>query len=115
VKRLQEFGDKIEKLTGTPLATIKGEGREFTIDLQDYQQINQVILQEEISMGERIREYRVEGLTSNGWTILCEGESVGHKRIQTFEPTSVIGVRWVINECIAIPQIKNFSVFNVDM
>ncbi len=115
VKRLQEFGNKIDELTDTPLATIKGVGEDFTLNLKDKQQINQVILQEEISKGERIRKYSIEGLTSNGWTILCEGESVGHKRIQTFDSTAVSTVRLVIDESIATPQIKSFGVFNVDL
>ena len=115
VKRLQEFGDKIEDLTDTPLATTKGVGEEFTLHLKEKQQINQVVLQEEISMGERIRKYSIEGLTANGWTMLCEGESVGHKRIQTFDSTAVSTVRLVIDESIATPQIKSFGVFNVDL
>ncbi len=115
VKRLQEFGNKIDELTDTPLATIKGVGEDFTLNLKDKQQINQVVLQEEISKGERIRKYSIEGLTSNGWTILCEGESVGHKRIQTFDSTAVSKVRLVINKSIATPQIKSFGVFNVDI
>ena len=115
VKRLKEFGNKIDELTGTPLATIKGVDEEFTLNLKEKQEINQVILQEEISMGERIREYSIEGLTSQGWITLCEGESVGHKRIQTFESIAVSKVRFVVNKSIAAPQINNFSVFNVDM
>ena len=115
VKRLKELGNKIEELTGTPLATTKGVGKNITIKLKGQQLVNQVILQEEISKGERIRKYKVEGLTSRGWKTLCEGESVGHKRIQTFEPTLVSKVRLVINESVATPQIRNFSVFNVEL
>ena len=115
VKRLQEFGNKIEALTGTPLAATKGVGKTITFKLKGQQLVNQVILQEEISKGERIRKYKVEGLTSRGWKTLCEGESVGHKRIQIFNPTRVNKLRLVINESIATPQIRNFSVFNVEL
>ena len=113
VKRLKEFGDKIQELTGTPIATTKGIGKQINLKMNGNQLIDQVILQEEISKGERIRKYKVEGLTSRGWMTLCEGESVGHKRIQTFEPIHVSKVRLVVNESIAAPQIRSFGVFNV--
>lgn len=115
VKRLQELGNKIEELTGTPLATTKGVGKTMALKLKGKQEVNQVILQEEISKGERIRKYKVEGLTSRGWATLCEGKSVGHKRIQTFESTVVSKVRLVVNESIAIPQIRSFGAFNVNL
>ncbi len=115
VKRLQELGEKIKELTGTPLASTKGVGEKITLNLNGKQLINQVIFQEEISKGERIRKYKVEGFTTKGWATLCEGESVGHKRIQTFEPTLVNKVRLIVNESIATPQIRSFGVFNVDM
>ena len=102
-------------MTGTPLFSTKGIGKEFTIKLKSKQLVNQIIVQEEISKGERIRKYKIEGLTSQGWKTLCEGESVGHKRIQTFEPTNVSKVRLVINESVATPQIRNFRVFNVEL
>ena len=114
VKRLKEFGAKIEELTGTPLGTTKGIGKSLTLKLKGKQEVNQIILQEEISKGERIRKYKVEGLTSRGWTTLCEGESVGHKRIQNFKPTVVSKVRLVVNESIATPQIRSFGAFNID-
>ena len=66
VKRLQELGNRIEELTGTPLATTKGVGKKMTLKLKGKQEVNQVILQEEISKGERIRKYKVEGLTTRG-------------------------------------------------
>ena len=113
VKRLQELGNKIEEINSNPLAVTKGVGKKHILKLESNEVINQVILQEEIVKGERIRKYRVEGLTSNGWTTLCEGKSVGHKRIQTFNPTNVSKVKLIINESVATPQIRNFAVFNI--
>jgi len=40
---------------------------------------------------------------------------VGHKRIQTFEPVEVSCVRLTIGQQIDVSQIRNFSIFNVNL
>lgn len=114
VRRLREFGDKITELMAHPLQSISGTGNGLELKLDKAQPINQVIIQEDIAKGERVRAYRVEGLTSKGWRTLCDGESIGHKRIQTFEPVTVSRVRLIINKEAGMPQIANFSVYNID-
>lgn len=111
VKRLKEFGEKIQELTSNPLKETSGEGAKLTIKLKEKTVINQIIIQEDITQGERIREYHVQGLTEKGWVPLCNGESVGHKRIQTFEDTEVSQIRLVVDKAIDIPQIRTFSVY----
>jgi len=73
--------------------------------------VNQVIIQEEISNAERIRTYVTQELTASGRKTLCEGESMGHKRIQTFKSSPVSCICLLINESIEVFQIKNFSVY----
>jgi len=111
VQRLKEFGDKIDDLIAHPLKSVAGTGKKLEINLGKLRPINQVVIQEEISNGERVRAYLVQGLTAGGWKTLCEGESIGHKRIQTFESSQVSRIRLLINESIDVPQIKNFSVY----
>lgn len=114
VQRLKEFGDKISELVAHPIQSISGTGNSIELKLDKPQPVNQIILQEDITKGERIRDYHVEGLTPHGWKTLCHGESVGHKRIQTFSPVTVGKIRFVINKQVDIPQIINFSVYNID-
>ena len=115
VQRLEAFGARIDQLTGHPLASTSGTGDKITLKgLDGRQTVNQVIIQEDIAKGERVRRYTVQGLTSGGWVTLCEGESIGHKRIQTFAPTPVSKVRLLINASVAIPQIRNFSIYHID-
>ncbi len=79
------------------------------------QSINQILIMEDISLGERIRTYEVEGLTAGDqWTKLCDGQSVGHKRIQKFNRTEVAKIRLRTTSSIAEPQIRKIEVFNVD-
>lgn len=115
VKRLEEFGAKIQEVTAYPLKSTQGIGSKVNLKLDKRQTVNQIIIQEEIAKGERIRKYKVEGLTKKGWKTLCDGESVGHKRIQTFDPVEVSRVRLVVEKQIDFPQIRNFSVYNVNL
>lgn len=111
VKRLQEFGKKVKELTANPIKSVNGKGKKIYLKLKKKQSVKQVIIQEDITKGERIRKYRVEGLTNNGWKTLCDGQSVGYKRIQTFVPTTISKLRLIVEESINTPQISNLSVF----
>lgn len=111
VQRLKAFGNRIQQLTAYPVASAKNNEREIILPSKKI--INQVILQEDISKGERIRKYKIEGFDGKKWITLCQGQSVGHKRIQKFNSIKVNRIRWVIEEEIASPVILNFSVYNV--
>ncbi len=115
VKGLEEFGARVEELTAHPLKSTAGTGKIINLSLDKCQFANQIIVQENIAKGERIRKYKVEGLTRRGWKTLCEGESVGYKRIQAFEPVEVSRARLTIEQQIDVPQIRNFSIFNVNL
>jgi hypothetical protein len=76
--------------------------------------VNQVSISENISEGQRVRVYKVEGFVpGEGWKILCSGTSVGHKRIQMFEPAVVSKVRFTATKTAAMPVIREFAVWNV--
>ena len=69
---------------------------------------------EDIIHGERIREYVVEGLLGAGnWVPLCDGTSVGHKRIQQFESVTVADVRLRVTQSVAEPRVRDFAVYDV--
>lgn len=44
---------------------------------------------------------------------LSAGESVGHKRIEKFELVEASALRFTVLGSIALPDIINFSAFNV--
>ncbi|HRO45746.1 alpha-L-fucosidase [Agriterribacter sp.] len=114
VKRLQEWGNEIRRRFSNPLAKTSGKGNRITLQLYGTKKINHIIIQEDIRQGERIREYRVEAFIKNKWKTICDGQSIGHKRIQQFEPTECTKIRLVVVKATAEPIIKSFSVFWVD-
>jgi alpha-L-fucosidase len=114
VKRLKDWGDEIKRRFSNPLAAISGKGNQLKISLKDNQEINHIILQENIAMGERVRKFVLEGKTQNGWQPIFEGSCIGHKFIHRFDDMEVSEVRLNILESKGEPQIKSFQVFNVN-
>ena len=109
--RLEEFGLRIKSLYTHPDATISGRGSEFVLKVDKSKPVDRCIISEDISGGERIRKYRIEARTPEGWREICRGESVGHKRIESFPAICASGMRLVIEQDIDTPMLKEFSVF----
>ena len=86
MKRYREFGAEVQRRFGKSLAETSGKGTTVELALARPDWIDHVILMEQISEGERVRKYIVEGLVNDQWQELCKGSSIGHKRIQRFAP-----------------------------
>lgn len=111
-ERLKEWGQAIDKRFGHPLRTIEGStGRNIVIQLDKEQLVTHVIIQEDITEGERIRDYRIEVRNSGRWKEMAAGSAVGHKRIQQFDPVRASSIRLHIVEADGEPQVKKFAVF----
>ena len=63
--------------------------------------------------GEPIRKYTVEARVGGEWKRVCEGESIGHKRIQYFDDVDCTKIRLSIEESTTESQIKNFAIYYV--
>lgn len=112
MRRYSEFGRELRRRFSTPLALTAGRGDTVELKLARPQPVSQIVVMEEITRGERVRAYTVEGLTAGGaWTALCEGTSVGHKRIQTFARTEVAALRFRATAAVAEPHIRQFAAF----
>jgi len=113
VQRLKEFGDAIKQRFSDPIATTEGAGEKIILKVPKRQKINQVVLMEDISKGERVRKFVLEGKTSSGWQTIFEGSCIGHKFIHLFDDIEVSAVRLKISESKGTPQILSLQVFEV--
>lgn len=114
MERYIEFGREIQRRFSQPMARTDGAGETIELSLDAPTDINHVIIMEDIAQGERIRTYVVEGLGADRtWRPLCEGESVGHKRIQSFETKSLQAIRLRVTTSVAEPLIRELAVYNV--
>ena len=113
IRELAKFGDEIKRRFEKPVGKTTGVGHELTLKLGRLQKIDHVVIQEQLEHGERIRSYTVEGMNSgNNWEKLCDGTSIGHKRIQQFDPRRLSAVRLKIDQAKATPVIRNLAVYH---
>ena len=114
VQRLKEFGDEINRSFKTPLKSVSNLDAKIEIKFNQPSEINHVIIQEDISLGEAIRSYEIQGFTNGKWQKITSGTSIGHKRIEQFETITVKKIRLKILKSDRKPLIKKLSVFNID-
>jgi alpha-L-fucosidase len=106
------FGREIRRRFGKPLAEARGNGNVVDLRLRQPARIDHLHIMEDIREGERIRRYKVEGLTGpEQWTTLGVGESVGHKRIHRLAPMEVAVVRLRVEKAVAEPRVRSLAVF----
>jgi alpha-L-fucosidase len=114
MKRYQEFGNEIKRRFGEPVAEIKSrKGKNIVLKLDKPARINHTILMEDYREGERIREYKIEGLSEGKWFNLTDGISVGRKKIDYFRDIEVEQIKLTVNKAAAEPLIRSFSAYYV--
>ncbi len=99
VKRLKEFADYRNRAFADNLVTdgqvlwtaAGGESREYT--LKEGSTVNLIVLQEDLSKGQRVEEFEVEGLVDGQWQSLGKGTTVGYKRILRIPETNATQLR----------------------
>jgi alpha-L-fucosidase len=97
--RLQEFAGYLRETFENNLVlggdaqwdAASGDEREWK--LAGLSRANVIMLQEDLSRGQRVESFTVEGLTANGWTTLCEGTTVGQKRLLRIPETEISSLR----------------------
>lgn len=113
MKRYKEFGDEIRRRFGKSVAETDGRGELVELDFGKPIRIDHVITMENIVEGERVRAYVVEGLAGGQWKELCRGASIGHKKIDRFDPTEVSKIRWRCLKSVAEPRIRKLAAYSV--
>jgi alpha-L-fucosidase len=108
------FGKELTRRFGHPRGVARGTGPSLILRLDRPARIDTAAIQEEISKGERIRAYRIEGEIDGSWVTLAEGSAIGHKRIQPVDPQTVSALRLLITKSAATPLIRSFAAFNTE-
>ena len=104
------FGEEIDRRFGTPIAVAQEKkGNEIFLDLAGQRRINHLVTMEDYRHGQRIRAYTVEGYNKGKWVKLCEGQSVGRKKIDYFPEIDVSKVRLIIDKAVKEPLIRSMS------
>jgi len=112
-KRAAEFGAEIRRRFGQSIAEGRGEGGEIELPLDAPARVDHVITMEDIALGERIREYVIEGHSDGRWSELARGTAVGHKRIDYFAPRTVSRLRFRALRAVGPPALRRFAAYQV--
>ncbi len=112
----KRFGDEVRGRFSQPVAKVSGRGSTLTLNLPTGSRFDTIVLQEDTTYGERIRAYKLEGLSAGKWTALGEGSAVGHKRIQpvtpAVPPARIEAVRLSVTESAAPPVVRSLAAFD---
>jgi len=111
LKRGAEFGAEIRRRFGKSLAETKGQGNVVELELGKPTTVNHLITMEDITQGERVREYVLEGLAEGKWQKLCQGTAIGHKKIDRITPVQIAKIRLRVIKSAALPQIRKLAVY----
>jgi alpha-L-fucosidase len=110
--RLAAFGERLRTLFGRDLAAGRriawrrtGERTAVAeVDLGRTASVSIVRLEEEIARGQAVARYTISGSDGGEWRTLARGTTIGHARLDRFEPATVRRLRVAIEEAIQPPE-----------
>lgn len=134
VKRLKEFKDYLSKAfshnillhaqTATRGASAAVDGNLLTAwDLPDVSgsavfnlkkttHFNTLMLQEDITRGQRVEEFNVEIFTNGAWHTIARSTTIGYKKLLRFPGVSSSKIRLSITGARDVPHIATFALYN---
>jgi hypothetical protein len=113
VARTAKFGAEIRRRFGKPIVETHGCGNVVIMTFDTTTAVDHVITMEDISQGERVREYVLEGERDGRWIEITRGTAIGHKKIDLFPPTEVTKIRINVSRSVGDPIISSFAAYRV--
>lgn len=117
VARLKEFGEYIEKTFSKdytsrwarPWTAKPGERKEYA--LNKGATVNTIMLQEDISRGQRVEAFTVDVRVNGEWKTIAKGSTIGYKRLLRFPDVEADAIRVTIDECRSVANISRVGAF----
>ena len=110
VARLAEFKQWIDANFSHNLAS---DPQNLEVDIEPGKSVNTVVLGEDISKGQHVEAFTVEGLVDGSWQPLCHGTTIGNKRIITFHDAKPEKLRLKIDSCRGRANIDLFEAYSI--
>jgi len=116
IETLKKFGENLNDFFSSPIASISSgdqwqEGYVLELNLDREETIAHIIIEEQISAGQKIQEYVIQINNGNQWETVVQGLTVGRKKIDQFPNIKTKAIRLKIIKTLPLPQIKLFSIF----
>ncbi|MCP3915957.1 MAG: hypothetical protein GY711_10415 [bacterium] len=111
VGRLAEFGAEIRRQFGRPIARTDSadgwaEGPALELELGSGHSVSCVVIEEDLSQGQRVVSYSIEARVDGRWLTATQGSSIGRRRIARFEPVRTEHLRLLITGAAGVPVIR---------
>jgi alpha-L-fucosidase len=84
---------------------------DIIIDLGTETEVNRVVLQEYIKLGQRVQEFKVAAYKDGKWDPVLEGTTIGHKVIRKFPVIKTSKIKIIISKSKACPVISNIGLY----
>ncbi len=84
---------------------------EVIIDLGKETEVNRVLVQEYIKLGQRVQEFSVYAYVNDKWEFLIDGTTIGHKIIRKFPLVKTTKIKIAVAKSKACPVISNIELY----
>jgi alpha-L-fucosidase len=84
---------------------------ELIIDLGSETEVNRILIQEYINLGQRVQEFHVEAFENNKWIPVLEGTTIGYRVIRKFSVVKTSKIKVIISKSKACPLISNIELY----
>ena len=85
----------------------------MVFELPQKETFDVAMLQEQITIGQRIGKFRIDYWNGGEWEKLTEGTTIGYKRLLRFSPVNTDRVRLVIERSRLNPTLADFGLFEL--
>jgi alpha-L-fucosidase len=89
----------------------KVKAASIIIKLGQETEVNRVLIQEYIKLGQRVSRFSVHALVNNEWKQVVDGTTIGHKIIRKFPTVMTSEIKISIDSTKACPVISNIELF----
>ena len=110
--RAAELGAEIGRRFAKAIASTSGKGNIVDLELSAASTIDHIVTMEDITHGERVRQYVIQGRIGEIWRELCHGTAIGHKKIDRIDPAKVEAIRLICTDAAAEPIIRSLAVYD---
>ena len=84
---------------------------DLIINLGQETEVNRIVLQEYIRLGQRVQEYKVETFSEGKWIPVIDGTTIGYKVIRKFPVVTTSKIKVTIVKSKACPLISNIELY----
>ena len=116
--RLREFRQALDTIFSDNLADrarIRRKADVWTISLSEPKTFNRLVLQEDLTLGQRIAAFTVEARVDGEWRAVAKETTVGFKRIVLFPEVKADAVRVRVDESLAKPFLSTIALYQDDI